>query len=40
MSAMVAMQISAPGKALVRIERPLPEPDTNELLIEVAACGV
>lgn len=40
MSAMVAMQIIAPGKALVRIERPLPEPDTNELLIEVAACGV
>lgn len=40
MTGMVAMQVSAPGKALVRIERPLPEPDTGELLIEVAACGV
>lgn len=40
MSGMVAMQVSAPGKALILIERPLPEPDTGELLIEVAACGV
>lgn len=40
MSGMVAMQVGAPGKVLVRIERPLPEPDTGELLIEVAACGV
>lgn len=40
MSGMVAMQVRAPGKALIRIERPLPEPDTGELLIEVAACGV
>lgn len=40
MSGMIAMQVSAPGKALVRIEGPLPEPDTGELLIEVAACGV
>lgn len=40
MSGMVAMQVGAPGKALVRIERPLPGPDTGELLIEVAACGV
>lgn len=40
MSGMIAMQVGAPGKALVRIERPLPEPDAGELLIEVAACGV
>ena len=34
------MQIPAPGAALVRIERPVPDPGPGELLIEVAACGV
>jgi len=37
---MVAMQIPAPGAALVRIERPIPDPGPGELLIEVAVCGV
>jgi D-arabinose 1-dehydrogenase-like Zn-dependent alcohol dehydrogenase len=37
---MVAMQIPAPGAALVRIERLIPDPGPGEVLIEVAACGV
>ena len=37
---MVAMQIPTPGAALVRIERPIPDPGPGEVLIEVAACGV
>lgn len=37
---MLAMQIPAPGAALVPIERPVPDPKPGELLIEVAACGV
>jgi alcohol dehydrogenase, propanol-preferring len=40
MNRMVAMQISAPGRPLERVERPVPEPASGELLIDVAACGV
>ncbi|WP_375196391.1 zinc-dependent alcohol dehydrogenase family protein [Sphingobium sp.] len=37
---MIAMQISAPGRPLERVERPVARPGVGELLIEVAACGV
>lgn len=40
MQQMVAMQISAPGQPLEKIERAVPAPGAGELLIEVAACGV
>jgi propanol-preferring alcohol dehydrogenase len=40
MTTMVAMQIDAPGTPLRRVERPLPNAGPNELLVEVAACGV
>jgi len=34
------MQIDAPGTCLRRVERALPQPGADELLVEVAACGV
>nr|WP_217895228.1 zinc-dependent alcohol dehydrogenase family protein [Sphingomonas sp. CDS-1] len=37
---MVAMQISAPGQPLEKIERAVPAPGGGELLVQVAACGV
>jgi propanol-preferring alcohol dehydrogenase len=37
---MIAMQIAAPGSPLLQVERPVPKPLSNELLIKVAACGV
>ncbi len=37
---MVAMEIEAPGRPLRRIERAVPAPGPNELLIAVSACGV
>jgi len=40
MQQMVAMQISAPGQPLKKIERAVPTPGAGELLIEIAACGV
>src|SRR5688572_21526170 len=35
-----AMQLEAPGKPLRALERPMPEPERGELLVEVSACGV
>ena len=40
MISMIAMQLDSPGKPLRRVERALPDPAANELLIQVAACGV
>ena len=40
MNQMMAMQISAPGKPLEWVERPVPQPGAGELLVKVAACGV
>jgi len=40
MTKMIAMQIDAPGTPLRRVERPLPNAGPNELMVEVAACGV
>lgn len=40
MTAMIAMQLDAPGRPLRRVERPLPVAGPGEVLIEVAACGV
>lgn len=37
---MMAMQLDQPGQPLRAIERPLPQCDTGDALIEVAACGV
>src|SRR3546814_6624113 len=37
---MTAMQIDAPGRPLRRVQRPVPTPGRNELLIRVSACGV
>ncbi|PWG03945.1 alcohol dehydrogenase [Sphingosinicella humi] len=37
---MQAMQLDAPRKALRLVERPVPEPRPNDLLIEISACGV
>lgn len=40
MPMMIAMQLDAPGQPLRQVERPIPRPAGNELLVEVAACGV
>ncbi|SDC43683.1 alcohol dehydrogenase, propanol-preferring [Sphingomonas sp. YR710] len=40
MPTMIAMQLDGPGKALRRVERPMPRPAPYELLVEVSACGV
>ena len=40
MDQMRAMQIEAPGRPLVAVTRPIPEPGAGELLIGIAACGV
>ena len=40
MSAMVAMQLDAPGSPLRRVERAIPQPGLGEVLVEVLACGV
>lgn len=37
---MTAMQLDAPGKPLRRVQRSVPTPVANELLVRVAACGV
>lgn len=37
---MHAMQFSAPGRPLEMVQRPMPVPDVEQVLIEVAACGV
>ena len=38
--AMRAMQLDAPGKALLLVSRPMPRPESHDLLLEVRACGV
>jgi alcohol dehydrogenase, propanol-preferring len=40
MASMRAMVLDTPGTPLVMRERPLPAPGPNEILVEVAACGV
>ena len=40
MPTMIAMQIDRPGAPLRRVEREIPVPGRNELLVEVSACGV
>jgi len=40
MEQMIAMQLDSPGRRLRRVARPLPCPGADEVLIEVAACGV
>ncbi|HWL47699.1 MAG TPA: zinc-dependent alcohol dehydrogenase family protein [Sphingomonadaceae bacterium] len=37
---MIAMQSDGPGRPLRRVERAVPEPGPDEVLIAVAACGV
>jgi len=37
---MIAMQIDAPHRPPRRVERPVPRPGAQELLVKVAACGV
>jgi propanol-preferring alcohol dehydrogenase len=37
---MIAMQIDAPHRPLRRVERPMPRPDSGQVLIEISACGV
>ena len=37
---MWAMQLDAPGKALRMVSRPMPRPESHDLLIGVRACGV
>lgn len=37
---MVSWQMVAPDKPLERVEAPLPEPGSGEVLLEVAGCGV
>ena len=37
---MLAMQLSAAGDRLVAVERPIPTPAPDELLLRVTACGV
>lgn len=37
---MTAMQLDAPGKTLRRVQRPVPTPGADELLVRVTACGV
>lgn len=38
--AMWAMQLDAPGEALLLVSRPMPRPESHDLLLEVRACGV
>jgi alcohol dehydrogenase, propanol-preferring len=40
MSLMRAMVLDRPGTPLVMRERPVPQPATGEILVEIAACGV
>lgn len=40
MPMMRAMVLDRPGTPLVMRERPLPQPESGEILIEIAACGV
>ncbi|WEK43223.1 MAG: zinc-dependent alcohol dehydrogenase family protein [Candidatus Sphingomonas colombiensis] len=40
MSQVTAMQLDAPGERLRCVERPMPQPGKEELLIQVMACGV
>jgi propanol-preferring alcohol dehydrogenase len=40
MASMRAMVLDAPGMRLVMRERPVPAPGADEILVEVAACGV
>ena len=40
MKTMTAMQIDAPGAPLRQVERAMPAPGADEMLLEVAACGV
>jgi len=40
MASMRAMVLDRPGTSLVVRERPVPAPGVNEILVEVAACGV
>nr|WP_324827866.1 zinc-dependent alcohol dehydrogenase family protein [Qipengyuania sp. Z2] len=37
---MRAMQLDAPGQPLKLVERPIPEPDANEVRVAIGACGV
>ena len=37
---MIAMQLDRPGEKLRMVERAVPEPGPDELLIEIAACGI
>lgn len=38
--AMWAMQLNAPGEALLLVSRPKPQPGSHEVLLEIRACGV
>jgi propanol-preferring alcohol dehydrogenase len=40
MIALTAMELERPGQPLRRVKRPIAQPQSNDLLIEVAACGV
>ena len=40
MSAMRAMVLDRPKTPLILRERPIPQPDGGEILLEIAACGV
>src|SRR5437867_6388633 len=40
MASMRAMVLERPGTPLIERERPIPAPGADEILVEVAACGV
>ncbi|WP_138429236.1 alcohol dehydrogenase [Fodinibius saliphilus] len=40
MSSMKAMQITEPGSDFIEVEKEIPSPDANEVLIQVQACGI
>lgn len=40
MNTMKAMQVTQPGGAFKPVEKPIPQPSDNEVLIKVEACGV
>ncbi|MFO7712990.1 6-hydroxycyclohex-1-ene-1-carbonyl-CoA dehydrogenase [Desulfosarcina sp.] len=40
MASMISWQMAEPGKPLVKVETPIPEPGPGEVLVKVAGCGV
>src|SRR5262245_66194032 len=40
MNLMRAMVLARPGQPLVMQERPVPQPATGDILVEISACGV